>query len=246
MNLQQLHDLANTRSYYSRTDADIYAALNAASRKVYLWTSREFRGYFFKTDTTSVAFAAGVQQYQLPVDLRILIRFGEQLVNSTLGTPYRWLQPSDINSAQFIGREFESVASDFGGPVSEFLYSGPFLADADALALPNQPGQPGDQVRSVLISPIPSDARQTKIFYAAAFVEIVGPQSPVMMPVESHDALLDIAVAELVRPNGDAMLAESYATAGKEKFQEDFLPWMRMAQTQQVPATQEPYLADLS
>lgn len=242
MNLLQLFNLANKRSYYSRSADDIYAALNAASRKVYLWTSREFRGYFFKTDTTTVQFVPGQQQYALPADCRMLIRIGEQLVNSTAGTPYHWLRPADINGENFLEREYDSVITSMDGPRSEFLYYGPFLAQSDALPLPNQPGQPGDQVRSILISPIPVDTRQTKLYYSAAFVEISGPQSFVMMPPESHDCILDYAVAELVRPNGDAALAQQYGDEGKTKFQEDFLPWARLNQQQEPTLEQEPYL----
>jgi len=37
----------------------------------------------------------------------------------------------------------------------------------------------------------------------------------------------------------------TYEAAGKDKFQSDFLPFMRQVQAQQVIATQNPYIADL-
>lgn len=248
MNLQQMFDLANRRSYFSRPDVEIYAALNAASKKVYLWTAREFRGTFRKTDTATVKFAAGVQTYAVPPDCRIILKFGEQLLNSAAGAPYQWMTPADINSAAFIGREYEALTATIdSGPRSEFVYAGPYLAEADAIAsLAGPPGTPGDQVRAVDVSPIPQDSRQTKIVYIAEFVEIGGPGSFVMMPSEAHDAIVDFATEELVRANGDAVQASGYNDAGTKKFQEDFLPFWRMNQQAEMPLTQEPYLSDLS
>lgn len=237
-----MHDLANQRSYFSRPDNEIYQALNSASKKIYLWTVREFRGYFLKIDTQTITFTPNVQQYACPADLRIMIKFGEQIQNSPALTPYNWLRPVDMNSDNFIAREFQSLMLNFTGPESEFVYAGPFLDDAGSTS--QAQGQPPSRIRQVLISPIPQDTRITKLFYAAQHVDIVGPQSYIMMPEEAHEAMLDYAVAELTRPNGDAS-AVQYEAAGKDKFQNDFLPFMRQVQATQVPSTQEPYIADL-
>jgi len=242
MNLQQMHDLAAGRSYYSRSDGEVYAALNTASKKIYLWTAREFRGYFLKIDTTTIQFAAGQEEYACPPDLRILLKFGEQPINSAAGTPYNWMTPADLNSDRFIERENDALIINVFGPASEFVYYGPFLDQASSTSADNK-AQP-TRTRKLLISPIPQDVRVTKLFYAAQHVEIVGPQSFLTMPEEAHDAILDYAVAELVRPNGDAM-AQTYEAAGKTKFQEDFLPFMRQTQAQRVPQTQEPFIEDL-
>lgn len=184
-----------------------------------------------------------MQEYLCPPDLRILIKFGEQLQNSAPGTPFNWLRPADINSDVFILREFESLVVNLFGPSSQFLYAGPYLDAADSKSADGRTDPA--RIRKVLISPIPQDTRNTKIYYAAQHVDIVGPQSFVMVPDEAHEALLDFAVAELVRPNGDVMHA-TYEAAGKDKFQSDWLPYMRMVQANQVPLTQEPYLGDLS
>lgn len=235
-----MHDLAASASYHSRAEDEIYNALNAASKKIYLWTAREFRGYFLKIDTTTIVFTPGQQEYLCPADLRIMIKFGEQLQNSAPGAPFNWLRPADINSDNFIAREFESLVLNFTGPASEFLYAGPFLDDASSLPA-GQPPQAPTRTRKVLISPIPQDTRVTKLFYAAQHVDIVGPQSFLMMPEEAHDAMLDYAVAQLLRLNGDNAGAQ-FEAAGKDKFQSDFLPFMRQVQANQTPLTQEPYL----
>ncbi len=237
-----MHDLAVSRSYNSRPDSEVYQALNSASRKIYLWTVREFRNYFIKTDTTTILFVPQQQEYLCPPDLRIMIKFGEQLQNSSPQTPYNWLRPADRNSDIFIGREFNALVANLFGPSSQFVYDGPYLDAASSTSADNI-AQPTRQ-RKVLISPIPSDTRVTKIYYAAQHVDIIGPQSFIMMPEEAHEAMLDYAVAELVRPNGDTMHAV-YEAAGKDKLQSDFLPFMRLVQEQQVPMTQTPFIADL-
>jgi len=237
-----MHDLAASRSYNSRPDSEVYQALNSASKKIYLWTAREFRNYFIKTDTTSIVFVPQQQEYLCPIDLRIMIKFGEQLQNSAPQTPFNWMRPADRNSDIFIEREFSSLFVSLFSPASQFVYDGPYL-DAASSTSADKVAQPTRQ-RKVLISPVPTDTRITKIYYAAQHVDIVGPQSFIMMPEEAHEAMLDYAVAELVRPNGDAMHA-TYEAAGKDKFQSDFLPFMRQVQAQQVIATQNPYIADL-
>lgn len=237
-----MHDLAASRSYNSRPDSEVYQALNSASKKIYLWTAREFRNYFVKTDTTTIVFTPGQQEYLCPPDLRIMIKFGEQLQNSAPNTPFNWLRPADRNSDLFIKREFNSLIVNLYGPSSEFVYDGPYL-DAASSMTAGAGAQPTRQ-RKVLISPIPNDTRVTKLYYAAQHVDIVGPQSFIMMPEEAHEAMLDYAVAELVRPNGDTM-HQVYEAAGKDKFQSDFLPFMRQVQAQQTPMTQEPFISDL-
>ena len=233
--------MAASRSYYSRPDNEVYSAISAAAKKVYLWTAREFRNYFLKTDTTTIQLAANVQQYACPPDLAILIRIGEQPLNSPPNTPFNWMRPADITSDRFILKEFQSLVINQYTPASEFVFSGPFLDQADAI---KQQGGAPQGPKQLLFAPIPFDSRTVKVMYAAQFLEIVNANSILMMPMESHEAILDYAVAELVRPNGDAM-SETYEAAGKDKFQSDFLPFYRQQQIMQYPLTQETYVDDL-
>jgi hypothetical protein len=241
MNLSQLHDLAAQRSYYSRADNEVYQAISSAAKKIYLWTAREYRTYFLKTDTTTIQLQPNVQQYACPPDLAILIRIGEQPLNSPPNTPFSWMRPADITSDRFILKEFQSLVINQYTPASEFVFSGPFLDQADAI---KQQGANPQGPKQLLFAPIPFDFRVVKAMYAAQFIEIVNANSVMMMPMESHEAILDYAVAELLRPNGSA-LAATYEEAGKDKFQNDFLPFYRQQQITQYPLTQETYLDDL-
>lgn len=237
-----MHDLAAKRSYYSRGDDEVYQAISAASKKIYLWTAREFRGYFFKTDTVTIALAPNVQEYLCPPDLSILIKIGEQPVNSPPNTPWNWMRPADVNSDRFILREFESLVLNPFTPNSQFVYYGPYLTQASAI---KQKGAAAQGAKSLRFAPIPFDNRLVNLYYTAQFLEIVNENSVLMMPMESHEAILDFAVAELIRLNGD-QLASTFEEAGQDKFQHDFLPFYRQQQAQQVPLTQEAYLDDMS
>lgn len=241
MNLSQIHDLAAQRSYFSRADNEVYQAISSASLKVYLWTAREFRNYFLKTDVATIQLTPNVQQYACPADLAILIRIGEQPAGSPPNTPFNWMRPADLTSDRFILKEFQSLVINQYTPASEFVFSGPFLDQADAI---KQQGATPQGPKQLLFAPIPFDTRTVKIQYAAQFLEIVNANSVLMMPMESHPAILDLAVSELLAPNGDAM-AETYEERGTKKFQEDFLPFYRQQQITQYPLTQEPYVSDL-
>lgn len=243
MNLNQLHDLANSGSYFSRTDAEIYQAINSAAKKIYLWTARESRGYFLKDDNgANIATVANAQEITCPPDLSILVRVGEQVANSPLGTPWNWMRPADINSDLFIQREFGGLILNTQTPASNFVFYGPYLDMTSAkLAI----GGASQGPKKIRLAPIPIDVRPLRFMYAATYLEIVNNNSVLMMPSESHEAILEYAKAELVRLNGDAMAA-TFEEAGADKFQKDFLPFWRFQQQTQVPLTQEPYLDDMS
>lgn len=243
MNLLQLHDLAARRSYFSRDDSEVYQALSEAAKKIYLWTARESRGYFLKDDNgLNINTVNGAQEIACPADLSILIRLGEQPANSPAGTPWNWMRPADVNSDTFIAREFQSMLLNNQTPGSPFVFYGPYLDMTSAKA---QQGANPQGPKKIRLAPVPFDVRPLRFMYAATFIEITNQNSPLMMPSECHGAILDYAVAELVRANGDAM-AGTYEEAGADKFQKDFLPFYRMQQQTQVPLTQEPYVDDLS
>lgn len=243
MNLSQLHDLANSGSYFSRTDAEIYQAISSAAKKVYLWTARESRGYFLKDDNgLNLSTAANTEEVTCPPDLSILIRLGEQVANSAPLTPWSWMRPADVNSDQFIMREFGSLIMNTNSPSSNYVFYGPYL-DMTSAKLGQGANPQGP--KKIRLAPIPIDVRPLRFVYAAQFLEITNSQSILMIPFEAHEAILEYAKAELVRLNGDAMAA-TFEEAGKDKFQNDFLPFYRKQQQIQEVLTQEPYIGDLS
>lgn len=243
MNLSQLHDLANSGSYFSRTDAEIYQAISSAAKKVYLWTARESRGYFLKDDNgANITTTANVEEVTCPADLSILIRLGEQVANSAPLTPWNWMRPADINSDLFIQREFGSLILNTQTPSSNFVFYGPYLDMTSAIV---QKGAAAQGPKKIRIAPIPIDVRPLRFMYAAQFLEITSSNSVLMIPMEAHEAILEFAKAELVRLNGDAM-AETFEAAGESKFQKDFLPFYRQQQNTQQVLTQEPYIDDMS
>lgn len=242
MNLSQIYNIANKRSYFSRADDEIYQAISSAAKKVYMWTARENRGYFLKDDQgANISMVAGTQEITCPADLNILIKVGEQPAGSAPGTPWNYLRPADINSNMFILREFQNLLLNNFTPGSQFVYYGPYLLQTNAV---KQKGAAAQGPKTIRLSPIPFDNRPMRFVYTATFLEIVDANSIMMMPPESHEAILDFAVAELVRPNGDSM-AEGYEAAGEKKFQQDFLPFYRAQQLTQQILTQEPYVEDL-
>jgi hypothetical protein len=141
----------------------------------------------------------------------------------------------------FILREFQNLLLNNFTPGSQFVFYGPYL---DLAASQLQKGANPQGPKKIRLAPIPFDTRPMRFIYAATFLEITSQNSVLMMPPESHEAILDYAVAELVRPNGDAMAAQ-YEEAGMDKFQHDFLPFYRSQQIVQPILTQEPYLEDL-
>lgn len=239
MNLQKMYDLANSKSYYSRTanPTEIWAAITEAGRRIHQNVCKEFRGYWIKTDTTAIVTAIGQDEYNCPIDLGQIIRFSERLVGETV---YRQMQPVDITSDEFADKQWVTYLSSLYGPSSDFVFYGPYLDQNDALL--NQLPNPLPQYYKVKFAPIPQDVRQTEIIYSARFVEMESAQAPNVIPMEGHGVMLDWAVEECLRGNNDS-LAGQYAQSGMMKMTE-FLTWVRSRQIYQYP-TQEPYVGDL-
>lgn len=233
-----MHDLAAVKSYFSRTDQEVWAAISEAGRRIHQNVCKEFRGYWIKWDTSTIAIVDGTDQYQCPVDLGQIIRFSEKLASEQA---YRQMEPADITSDTFADRQFDPYIGYNSGPKSDFVFYGPYLDQADALL--NQGNQPASQYYQVKLAPVPEDNRVTEIIYAARYVEIINSQSPNVIPTEGHGVQLDYAVAELLKGNNDSLMGQ-YDASGKEKMSE-FLTWIRSRQIYQYP-TQETYVDDLS
>lgn len=206
MNLQQLHDTAALRSYFSRTDTEVWTAITTAGRYVYQAVLKEDRNFFRVLDTTSLTFQPNVQEYTLPADCEQIIRLRERLQTSD---HWRWVTP--VTPQEPMGNlDYLAPSVNYMGYGSGFYYQGPYLSMADA-----NDGQ-DDQTSSIYITPIPADTRQVEIMYTAKFLEVASANDNLIIPDNLRDVVLDFAVAELVRGNSDS-LAQDYMESGQAK-----------------------------
>ena len=225
-----MFQLAHAKSYYSRSDQEVWAALSASARKLYLKLVSERRGFFIVWDTTTVALVPNTEEYALPATCRQLIRVREQTSSSA---PWRVVEPADINDPDFTDAQFNSVLGpNMDGPVSEFEYY-TYILNADA--------QSGEQER-IRFEPPPYDNRNVELVYVASYVEITNATSANVIPQEGHDAQLYHAVAQLLADNGDD---PSAAAASAEAYEIEFLKWARARQAQTAVTHVQPYIDDL-
>jgi hypothetical protein len=220
MNLAELANLANSRSGFLRP-TQVYAALTAASRKIYLRILQENRGMFIKWDTTTVAMAVGTEEYTLPADCRQLLRVRERV---SANEKWRIIRVAEtVNDEDLLDLDFEDTIGTDDGPVSNFMYFGPYLKAAAAAA--------ATQLYSIRFGPVPQDVRLVELVYPANFVEIHKDSDTFTIPEEGHDALLDFATAELCRGKTPERCRE-YTEEGEAKLV-TFLQWVRNRQMQQ-------------
>jgi hypothetical protein len=229
MNLAGMFALANSKSSYSRPSSEIYAALDEGGFLVYTAVLKEFSGFFLKFDTTTVTMVSGTAEYALPPDLTQLVHVGERLNASD---PFSPVTPESIGAA--LENAQQAVGWDdwawMYGEGSQFGYAGPYL---DATAAP------GVQTQKIRFSPQPTDTRMVELAYIAKWLPIVDASSTIMLPAEGTYAMLNFAIAELLRSNDDSLSAD-YETKG-QKHLGAFLTWVRNRQTQQTPQI-TPYL----
>lgn len=233
MNLQQIFNLVQKRSFFSRDDDEVWAAISSASRTLFLEVQEENRGFFIVFDTTSLALVLNQEEYALPQGCSQIVRLQERLVASD---PWREILPAeDLNSPGFVDAQFPSLASN--GPSSDFQYYGPYLKNSDA--------QAAAKVQSIRIEPPPQDGpRLTELTYIAKFVEINSAQSPKVLPDESDDAVLFGAAVICLSANAgvEEQLESNSGLHSQAKVQ--FLKWVRSRQLQRVRQV-ETYLNDL-
>ncbi len=231
--LAQMFDLARKKSYFSRPDDEVWAALNYGAWRVYSYVLKEFRGFFIKWDETSLTLTPNVDEYTLPADLAQIVRLSERL---SVNSPWLPMVPADLNSQLFIQQQFQDTITLSSGLVvtSDFTYYGPYL---DSASTTSPTG-----VYKIRVAPKPTDTRACQLVYSAKFVPIINAGSQLMIPPEGSEAMLAWAVAELLRANSDQLAAE-YEAKGQRDITE-FLTFVRERQIQQRP-TVEPYVADL-
>ena len=230
MNLQTIHDLAASRSYFSRPDSEVWAAINAGSRFAYQAVLKEDRQYFRTTDTSSVTIVPNTQEYALPVTVNQLIRVRERF---NVQDKWRLIEPADTNSPE--GRDDSPSPSVTFGCSSQFNYQGPYLPQSDAV------DGNDDQTLRIFLTPIPQDTRLVELIYIAKYVEVFAATDPYMIPTDLRDFVLDFAISELLRGNNDD-LAEKYEAAAGQKL-DMALTVIRERQLQH-PTTVTPYLSE--
>ena len=225
MNLAQMYSLANAKSSYSRPDAEIYAALDQAGLFVYAAVLKEYSGFFIKFDTTSLVLVPGTQAYNLPPDLTQIVHLAERL-NVTLD----WNEMSPIKLSDAVDNiqqatGWDSFSSYYGD--SQFGYYGPYLLSQATSVTQTL------QVQQIQVSPGIDQTRMCELVYSAKWLPINDSSSLVMMPDEGTHAMLNYAIAELLRSNDDS-LAQNYEAQGDKQLS-SFLTWVRNRQIQQGP-----------
>lgn len=215
--------LVNQKSYYSRTDVEIYAALQKAGFRVYSAVLKEFKGTFLKIDSSSVTLAAGTQDYTLPSDVSQLYAIAER---QSASENWHEIDPEGIQDA-FNNVQQDSIFFDYMqnyGEKSMFRFYGPYLDSTNAQ---NSPGSA--QVEKIRISPSPSEPRYVQLVYGAKWLPITSSSSKVMLPDEGTYAMQDFAVAEVLRSNDDSLSAE-YEASGSTMLT-SFLSFWRIQQS---------------
>jgi len=242
MTLRELYEKADRASYYSRQDSDIYDALNHAGLKVYLRVVKEMRGFFLKWDESSLVLAPGTDLYQLPSDLEQIVNLGERLQSSS--DRYYKMAPADVNTVGFL---WPDIDVSWAPMASRYVYYGPYLPGVPTPAVPPDTTLPGKQkaqeVFWVRVAPLPTDTRQTRLCYTARYVEIVNERSALMLPSESHEAMLAYAIAELTRRNSDGLSAE-YEGRGESDMTDFLAGYVRPRQIDDGPFV-SPYIYDM-
>lgn len=234
MNLAQMYALANSKSGYSRSDVEIWAALDRAGFRVYSAVLKEFRGFFLKFDETSLVLTPTQtnQEYTLPVDFSQMVHLAER-VSSTQN--WRPMQPVDIdttvsNLQDSLG--WDDFYSAIYGFESLFGYYGPYLDSVDTTT--TQPLQ----IQKIRVTPTPTENHFCQIAYTAKWLPITDGASKLMLPDEGTHAMESFAAAELNAMNDDSR-AGMYESQGATDLAA-FLVWVRNRQIQTVP-TIDPY-----
>lgn len=234
MTLQQIFDLVNKKTYFSRDDDEIWAAISNAASTIYLQVVSEDSGFFRVTDTSSLSFAANQEEYTLPAQVGEIERLRESTTGNPLTDEWRLVTPADINAQSVTSAQFAGAGDPWGTSASQFKYSGPYLTNDNAKLA----GQP----QTIRIAPIPQDSRFTELIYIAKFVDITGPESPKVLPNEADGAVIWSATEEILATLDD----DNSERAGSQKNENLvwFIKWVRNRQFQQVRQV-EPYLEDM-
>jgi hypothetical protein len=227
VNLSQMFALCNSKTSYSRSEGEIYAALSRSGFRVYSAVLKEFRGFFLKFDESSLTLVPNTQEYAMPADFSQMVHLSERVSASENWRP---MAPIDLDTAvnnvqQALG--WEDFYSSVYGNQSEFGYYGPYLdSAATKLAQPLQ-------IQKIRITPNPGASHFCQLAYTAKWLPINDASSLVMLPDEGTYAMESFASAELCGINDDTR-ASFYEAKGQSDLSA-FLSWVRNRQIQTVP-----------
>src|SRR5487761_2234978 len=217
MNLSQMYALCNGKSGYSRSDGEIYSALNRAGQRVYEAVIKEYRGFFIKFDETTITLTPGTQEYTLPTDLTQILNLAERISSTQEWNP---MAPETLTDAltnlQNASGWTYFYSGQYGGR-SAYGFYGPYLDSTATI---------GVQTQKIRISPNIDQTRFCQIAYAAKWLPITDGSSKVMLPDEGTTTMESWASAELCAMNDDTR-ASSYMAQGDRDLS-GFLSWLRM------------------
>jgi len=227
MNLAQAYSLANSKSGFSRPDAEIYDAINQGGFKVYAATQKEFRGFFLKFDEASLTLdpTNATQEYVLPADCGQIVHLAERLVASDNWHPMAPESLSDALTTLQDAVGWDSFYSYQYGDDSEFGYYGPYLDSTVT--------QAGGalQIQKIRVSPIPAETRFVQIAYTAKWLPITDASSKIMLPDEGTLAMVNYAASYLCASSDDVTRATYYESQGDKQLN-SYLYWARARQIQ--------------
>lgn len=234
MNLQQIFDRVNKKTYLSRDDDDVWAAISSAASTIYLQIEAENSGFFQVTDVSSLALIANQEEYPLPAGCGQIVRLRESTTGNPQTDPWRVIFPADINDDAVTSSQLDGAGDPLDSSASQFRYIGPYLTTADAAT--------AAQLFRIKITPIPVDGRFCELIYYSRFVDITGAESAKVLPNEADGAVVWSAVEELLTDNDD----DNCERAGQQK--NESIVWLmkfiRNRQFQQVRQV-EPYIDDM-
>ena len=236
MNLPLMYSLIQTKTYFSRSDVEIFAAINEGCHRMYQMVLKENRGYWIKWDTSTVQIVSGTAEYSLPADLEQILRVREQ---TSSAVPWRIVRHVDLTSESMLNDNAQAAGfydGWYGGFESPYKFFGPY--ELASVAEDSE----DDETYSIRFTPIPTESHNVEIVYSVKLVEVTNVNSFLIIPIEGRGAVCDYAIAELLKANGDDR-AQAYYETAQEKM-DSFLTLVRDRQQQDAPQV-KPYLDDL-
>jgi hypothetical protein len=225
--LSQMFTNCQRDSYFSRTDDEIYAALDRAGQFVYNAVCNENGGFFIRFDESSMTLAANTNEYSLPTWVTNILHLAER---TNAADEWLEMEPDSRNNVLRSQMQVSGLLSISPLATSGFSYYGPYLDSAATI---------GTQLQKIRVSPAPGESHYVQLVATAKWNQITGSGSTIMLPDEGTNAMERFAAAYLVRKNGDSLAAD-YEAEGRN-FLTMFLTWVR-ARQYQVPLTVDPYM----
>lgn len=218
-------------SYFSRSDDEVWSALNGAGQDVYNAVCNENGGMFIKFDTTSITLTPDVNEIELPIEVSQILHLAERLTSTE---EWHEIVPASLNNILHSQLRASGILSLSPWEPGQFSYYGPYLDSAASVAAV------ASQKQKIRISPAPADTRFVQLVSTIKWLQILNASSTLVMPSEGTNAMERFASAKLVRKNGDLSLAAAFEAEGTKALTL-FLTWVRARQMQEAQGV-APYL----